>query len=95
MNRHDWKKDAECLGMETEDFFDNYELDPTLRPMIDAICASCPVRRECFAVAVTTKAIGVWGGIYFDNGKISREFNNHRTKKDWAETWKDLTLDKE
>jgi hypothetical protein len=95
MQKHDWRKEAECFGMETNDFFDNYEEDPTLRPMIDAICASCPVRKQCFASAVTNKGWGVWGGIYFENGKISREFNKHRNKSDWAETWKGLTLDKD
>jgi hypothetical protein len=95
MDKHDWKDEAACLGMETNDFFDNYEEDLTLRPMIDAICASCPVRKQCFAVGVTKKAYGIWGGVYFENGKISREFSKHRSKEDWAETWKSLTMDEE
>jgi hypothetical protein len=49
---------------------------------------------QCFAVGVSQKEWGVWGGIYIENGKISREFNRHRSKADWAETWQYLTMDK-
>jgi len=48
----------------------------------------------CFAVGISEKSYGVWGGVYLDKGKISREFNNHKSKEDWAETWKYLTMDK-
>ena len=85
MNRHSWKKDAACLGMETNTFFEEYEEQPESRPFVDSICAECPVRRQCLASAVTTKGWGVGGGIYFENGKISREFKNHRSKADWEE----------
>jgi hypothetical protein len=51
--------------------------------------------RQCFAVGVSTKQVGVWGGVYLDKGKVSREFNRHKTKDDWAKTWSDLTIDKE
>ncbi len=93
MDRHNWKEDAACLDMETNTFFDEYEEDPESREFVDSLCAQCPVRKQCFASAVTTKAWGVWGGIYFENGKISREFNKHRGKQGWSETWKSLTLD--
>ena len=53
----------------------------------------CPVARQCFAVGVSQKEWGVWGGIYLENGKISREFNKHRTKQDWAAKWQELTTD--
>ncbi len=36
----------------------------------------------------------VWGGVYLEDGKVSREFNNHKTKADWADTWQVLTMDK-
>lgn len=95
MNKDDWKKDAACLNMDTELFFDKYEEDVSIRPLVEKVCESCPVIKECFARAVTNKAVGVWGGIYFDNGKISKEFSKHRTKADWANVWKNLTLDKD
>lgn len=93
MDKHDWKKEAACIDFDTELFFDKYENDPQLRPAIDEFCADCPVAKQCFAVGVSTKAWGVWGGVYMENGKISREFNNHRSKSDWADTWQNLTMD--
>ena len=93
MNRNEWKDQAACLGYDTNLFFDKYEDNPSLRPAVDKVCESCPVARECFAVGDSQKEWGVWGGIYIENGKISREFNRHRTKADWGEKWKHLTMD--
>lgn len=93
MDKHKWKESAACLNLDTELFFDKYEENLSLRPAIDSMCAGCPVARQCFAVGVSGKGWGVNGGVYLENGKISREFNNHRTKADWAETWQNLTMD--
>lgn len=95
MDKHEWEKQAACLNFDTEFFFDRYEEDEQLRPAIDKLCGGCPVARKCFAVAVSSKGWGVWGGVYFENGKISREFNRHKTKQQWAETWQYLTTDTE
>jgi len=32
MKQHVWKDNAECLGLDTNLFFEKYEDDPTLRP---------------------------------------------------------------
>jgi hypothetical protein len=93
MQSDNWKEQARCLDYDTNLFFDTYEEDETLRVGIDNLCAGCPVARLCFATGVSQKAWGVWGGVYLENGKISREFNKHRSKADWAETWKNLTND--
>jgi hypothetical protein len=93
MKQHVWKDDASCLGLETNIFFDKYEEDPDLRIAIDSICSSCTVSKQCFAVGVSGKEWGVWGGVYLESGEISREFNNHKTKTDWAQTWQILTTD--
>jgi len=95
MQSDNWKDQARCLNYDTNLFFDKYEEDENLRIAIDNLCSGCPVARLCFATGVSQKGWGVWGGVYLENGKISREFNNHRTKADWAETWKNLTNDKE
>jgi len=95
MDKDNWKSKAACIGMDTELFFDRYEEDASVRPTVEKLCESCPVVKECFARAVTNKGVGVWGGVYFDNGKISKEFNKHRSKADWANVWKSLTLDRE
>ena len=94
MHRDRWKDDASCKDYDVNLFFDKYEEDENLRPAIDNICAGCPVAKQCFAVGISQKETGVWGGIYLDRGKISREFSKHRSKQDWAETWKTLTIDK-
>ena len=93
MKQHIWKDNASCSGFETNLFFDKYEDDPTLRIAVDSICASCPVAKKCFANGVSGKEWGVWGGVYIESGEISREFNSHKSKSDWAQTWQMLTMD--
>jgi hypothetical protein len=93
-NRNAWKSRAQCKGFDTELFFDKYEEDVELRADVDELCAMCPVARQCFATGVSQKSWGVHGGVYLVDGEISREFNNHRTKAKWSETWKNLTMDK-
>jgi hypothetical protein len=94
MNKNEWKNNSACQDFDTDLFFEKYEEEPELRPQIDDICSDCPVLRQCFAVGVSQKEWGVWGGIYLEGGKISREFNRHRTKEDWAQTWQNLTMGK-
>jgi len=93
MKQHLWKDDARCLDMDTNLFFEKYEDEESLRPAIDNICKQCPVIKTCFAVGISNKEWGVWGGIFIENGKISREFNKHKSKQDWGNTWKSLTMD--
>jgi hypothetical protein len=95
LSKSDWKDEGACRGIDTNFFFDKYEENEKIRPAIDKICAGCPVARECFAVGVSQKEWGVWGGIYIENGKISREFSKHRTKEEWGKTWSYLTMDGE
>jgi hypothetical protein len=93
MQDYSWKKKAACLGENTNDFFDSYEEDVELRSVIDKVCRECPVRKICFATGVSGKETGVWGGVYFEQGDISREFNRHKAKEGWAKTWQALTTD--
>ena len=94
MKQHLWKDDSSCLGLDNNLFFDKYEDDLAVRPAVDSICSSCPVKKTCFAVGVSGKEWGVWGGIFLEGGDISREFNNHRNKDGWAKTWESLTMEK-
>jgi hypothetical protein len=32
--------------------------------------------------------------VFLELGNISREFNKHKTKQDWANTWQALTMEK-
>lgn len=93
MNKNEWKDSGLCRDYDTNMFFDTYEEDEVLRPAIDSLCSRCPMAKQCFAVGVSQKEWGVWGGIYIENGKISREYNKHRSKADWAATWQYLTID--
>ena len=93
MQDQSWKKKAACLGEKVDDYFDNYEEDVELRSVIDKVCRECPVRKICFATGVSGKETGVWGGVYFEQGDISREFNRHKAKEGWAKTWQALTTD--
>ena len=95
MGKEDWKYEGSCVGYDTNLFFDKYEENEKLRPAIDKLCSECPMVRQCFAVGISGKEWGVWGGIYLENGKISKEFNSHRSKEDWSDTWQNLTTDKE
>ena len=93
MKQHLWKDQAACLGLDTNIFFDKYEDNVDVRPIVDSMCQRCPVSKVCFANGVSGKEYGVWGGVFLELGNISREFNKHKTKKDWSETWQSLTME--
>jgi hypothetical protein len=88
-----WKQKGSCLGFNTELFFDKYEDDKELRKNIDTVCSNCPIARQCFAIGVSQKSWGVWGGIYLEDGEISKEFNRHKTKDQWGMLWQHLMTD--
>jgi hypothetical protein len=90
---HRWKDKGECLGMDTNLFFDKYEEDPHLAKSIDHICQRCPINQQCFAVGISNKEWGVWGGVYLKDGKIDKEFNAHKDKDSWFVTWESLTME--
>lgn len=93
MHKLKWKDNASCVDYDTNIFFDKYEEDEPLRLAVDKLCHECPVVKTCFAVGVSTKEWGVWGGIYLESGNISKEFNSHKTKETWSNIWKNLTMD--
>lgn len=93
MHKNRWKDLGSCIDYDPNIFFDKYEEDESLRLAIDELCSKCPVSRRCFAVGVSSKEWGVWGGVYLEDGLLSKEFNSHKSKTDWAETWKYLTME--
>lgn len=95
MKSNEWKNDAKCLDYDTDLFFDKYEENEGLRLSIDSLCLECPAIRQCFAVGVSQKEWGVWGGIYLESGTISKEFNSHKNKDEWSNTWKTLMMESE
>jgi hypothetical protein len=88
-----WRDEAKCLDMDTNLFFGRYEDDRSFAASVDKLCRSCPVNNQCFAVGVSNKEWGVWGGVYLRDGTIDKEFNAHKTKRDWFETWQALTME--
>lgn len=95
MHKLKWKDSASCIDYDTNLFFEKYEESESLRPAIDKLCSECPVAKTCFAVGVSSKEWGVWGGIYLESGNISKDINSHKTSQDWANMWQILTLDKQ
>lgn len=94
MDSQKWKANAACKNYDVNLFFDKYEENENLRPAIDKLCDECPISRHCFAIGISQKEWGVWGGIYLEGGKVSREFGKHRSKAQWAAKWQSLTMDK-
>lgn len=88
-----WKDLAVCHGQDTNIFFDVYEDNEHVRSAIDTKCMSCPVNRRCFAEGVSGEEWGVWGGVYLEEGEISREYNSHKTPDDWQRVWQSLTME--
>lgn len=95
MKLHKWKDEGLCVDYDTNLFFDKYE-DGTVdfRKNMDQFCQNCPVLKTCFAVGVSGKEYGLWGGVYLEQGEPSREFNVHKTKEDWAIAWQSLMIEK-
>jgi hypothetical protein len=81
--------------MDSNLFFDKYEEDQSLASSIDKLCRSCPVNKKCFAVGVSNKEWGVWGGVYLRDGNIDKEFNQHKDRNSWFKTWESLTMEVE
>ena len=62
----DWQELAACRSAEPELFFPVSAAGQSLEQAgrAKAVCAHCPVRRECLQFALATRqAYGVWGGM--------------------------------
>jgi hypothetical protein len=89
-----WSKHAKCLNIDTDFFFDKYEEETKIAQGIDKLCTSCPVQRDCLATGISKQEWGVWGGVYLESGKISKEFNKHKDNQDWFDIWSSVTMEK-
>lgn len=77
-----------CEGLDQNLFFDSYEesvLDGTgLAGMVDkTYCFPCPLLQKCLESGIKSKSSGVWGGVYLDEGKVSKKYNAHKSAADW------------
>jgi hypothetical protein len=89
-----FENDRLCLGMDTNLFFEKYEEDNTVSISVDSLCSRCPSQRKCLAYGVSNQEWGVWGGVYLEQGKISKEFNKHKDNDSWFKVWSNATMDK-
>lgn len=77
-----------CAGLDPNTFFDNYEEsaidDGNFARSVDKeYCFQCPVLQMCLETGIKTKSYGVWGGVYLEEGKVSKKFNAHKSSEDW------------
>ena len=72
--------------MDTNLFYDTYEVDTNLAKGIDRACLSCPVIAICYKNGIENNEYGVWGGVYLSSGEIDKSKNLHKT----SDTWKKL-----
>ena len=76
----DWRDSAACRGVDTEKFYlPDRMRGPRARAheaAAKAICARCPVIRECRRWAVRSgEAWGVWGGLTSDERAAIRQIS--------------------
>lgn len=76
-----WQDLALCLGMDTNLFFDKYEVDVNIAKGVDEACMSCPVIAMCYNYGASSDNYGVWGGFYLSSGNIDKSKNSHKTKE--------------
>ena len=82
----DWYDLAVCRGMDTNLFYEKYEVDQNIAKNIDEMCLSCPVVSMCFESGLENNEYGVWGGVYISSGSIDKSKNLHKA----ADIWKRL-----
>lgn len=78
-----WWHLGACRGMETNLFYEKYEIDYNVAKNIDEACMSCPVIKMCYDYAIENNEHGVWGGVYLNSGSVDKTKNIHKTKEIW------------
>lgn len=78
-----WEELASCRNMEVNWFYDDYENDPVIAVNAEKLCYNCPVIRACAEKGMDDKEEGLWGGIYWSNGKVDKIRNRHKTPEQW------------
>jgi Transcription factor WhiB len=77
-----------CAGLDPNTFFDSYEESATddgvfARKIDSEYCLQCPALQLCLETGIKTKSYGVWGGVYLEDGKVSKKYNAHKAATDW------------
>jgi hypothetical protein len=79
----DWWHLAACRGMDTNLFYDKYEIDINIAKNIDQACLSCPVSKMCYESGTENNEYGIWGGVYLNAGSVDKTRNLHKTPEIW------------
>jgi WhiB family transcriptional regulator, redox-sensing transcriptional regulator len=70
-----WRSAAACQSADPELFFPISDSGKSLEQVAEAkaICAGCPVRRDCLTFALRTGQVyGIWGGTTTEERAIAR-----------------------
>jgi WhiB family redox-sensing transcriptional regulator len=76
ITRGHWRSAAACRSADPELFFPISDSGKSLKQIAKAkaICAGCPVRRECLTFALRTQQVyGIWGGTTEKERAITRQ----------------------
>lgn len=79
----EWRHLRLCNSTPTNLFYDDYESDVQVAKMIDQMCLSCPVMKQCLEEGIANSEWGVWGSIYLASGKRDNNRNAHKTPDIW------------
>lgn len=79
----EWQDLSLCANMETELFYDKYESSSSVAKMVDEMCLSCPVFKQCLQTATENGEWGVWAATYLTSGKPDKNRNSHKTEDVW------------
>lgn len=70
----EWKEQANCLDLDFNDFFDNYEESNEVQLRVDRTCANCVVRNQCLEWAIENNLEGgVFGRKFIAQGNKKRK----------------------
>jgi hypothetical protein len=81
----EWQHLAVCKGQDIGLFHERYETNVRVAKNTDAMCLSCPVRKECLQTGVENGEYGCWGGVFLTAGKMDEQKNAHKTEDIWEQ----------
>ena len=87
----EWQDLAVCKGQDIALFHEKYESSPRIAKIVDDMCLSCPVQRQCLQTGIENNEWGVWGGVFLSNGKMDAAKNSHKTPEVWERIKEGLT----
>lgn len=80
-----WYHLAVCHGQDIRRFHEWYEANERIAKNTDAMCLSCPVRKECLQTGIENGEYGVWGAVFLTAGKMDEQKNAHKTADIWEQ----------